>query len=43
MIKLEYEAFTSMAEKELKRICQKVREKWNVEHICIFHRIGQVF
>lgn len=42
VIKLEYEAYTSMAEKELKRICQKIREKWTVEHICIFHRLGEV-
>ncbi|KAK2151277.1 hypothetical protein LSH36_368g00038 [Paralvinella palmiformis] len=42
VIKLQYEAYTSMAEKELNKICQHIREKWTVEHICIYHRIGQV-
>lgn len=38
VLKLEYEAFVPMAEKELKKICRVIREKWKVEHIAFHHR-----
>ena len=40
--RLEYEAYVPMAEKELKRLCGKVRERWNVERIAVVHRTGVV-
>mmetsp|Transcript_25789 Transcript_25789/g.36266 ORF Transcript_25789/g.36266 Transcript_25789/m.36266 type:complete len:190 (-) Transcript_25789:571-1140(-) len=40
--KLEYEAYTPMAIKEMKKICNKMREKWPLIHIAIIHRIGEV-
>ncbi|XP_054082109.1 molybdopterin synthase catalytic subunit isoform X3 [Zeugodacus cucurbitae] len=40
---LEYEAYESMAEKELKNICADVRSKWqDVVNIAIHHRLGVV-
>ncbi|KAL0114442.1 hypothetical protein PUN28_011596 [Cardiocondyla obscurior] len=42
VMKLEYEAYESMALKEMLNICHKIRSKWNVEGIAIYHRIGEV-
>ncbi|XP_063279974.1 molybdopterin synthase catalytic subunit isoform X6 [Prinia subflava] len=41
VIHLEYEAYTSMAETEIKKICRNVRQKWpSVKHIAVHHRLG---
>ncbi len=43
VVRLEYEAFESMAIKEILKICNQIRLKWNgVRHIAVHHRIGQV-
>uniref|UniRef100_A0A8C0HPN0 Molybdopterin synthase catalytic subunit n=1 Tax=Buteo japonicus TaxID=224669 RepID=A0A8C0HPN0_9AVES len=43
VIHLEYEAYTSMAETEIKKICRDVRQKWpSVKHIAVHHRLGVV-
>ncbi|XP_046846690.1 molybdopterin synthase catalytic subunit-like [Xenia sp. Carnegie-2017] len=42
VVRLEYEAYKNMAEKELRKICQDIRQKWCVVRIAIFHRIGLV-
>lgn len=43
MIRLEYEAYASMAEMEIKKICRDVRQKWpSVKHIAMHHRLGYV-
>jgi molybdopterin synthase catalytic subunit len=43
VVKLEYEAYDTMAIKEMKKICDQIREKWkSVKHIAIYHRIGEV-
>jgi len=42
VVRLEYEAYEPMAIQEMGKICELVREKWNVKHICIIHRIGVV-
>jgi len=42
VIKLEYEAYTPMALKEMKAICDQIRAKWNVIHIALVHKIGEV-
>ena len=40
--RLEYEAYTPMAEKELKKICTAMREKWPGLHaIALHHRLGR--
>lgn len=41
VIKLAYEAYQEMAEKEMRKLCGQAREKWNVKHIALHHR--QVF
>jgi len=44
VIKLEYEAFDSMALKEMEKICTIIREKWKeIKHIAIYHRKGSIF
>lgn len=42
VIKLEYEAYEPMALKEMTNICAKIRSQWNVHHIAIYHRLGEV-
>ncbi|XP_015120144.1 molybdopterin synthase catalytic subunit [Diachasma alloeum] len=42
VLKLEYEAYEPMALKEMSNICKKIREQWNVQHIAIIHRLGEV-
>ncbi|KAM6328138.1 molybdopterin synthase catalytic subunit isoform 3-T3 [Alca torda] len=43
VIHLEYEAYTSMAESEIKKICRDVRQKWpSIKHIAVHHRLGVV-
>ena len=43
VVKLEYEAYDTMAIKEMKKICDQIREKWkSVKNIAIYHRIGEV-
>ena len=41
--RLEYEAFESMALKELLKICNQMRERYaSIRNIAIHHRIGEV-
>lgn len=42
VLQLEYEAYIPMAEKELKKICQKIRHRWDVVHIALYHRVKTV-
>lgn len=43
VIRLEYEAYSPMAESELRKICSEIRMKWpSVRHINIQHRLGVV-
>lgn len=42
VIKLEYEAYETMALKEMLNICKQIRLQWNVEGIAIYHRTGGV-
>ncbi|XP_034177389.1 molybdenum cofactor synthesis 2B isoform X2 [Osmia lignaria lignaria] len=42
VLKLEYEAYETMALKEMNNICAKIRSQWNVHHIAIYHRLGEV-
>ncbi|XP_076034038.1 molybdenum cofactor synthesis 2B [Oratosquilla oratoria] len=40
--RLEYESYNEMAEKEMKKLCSKAREKWDLKNIAIYHRLGLV-
>lgn len=40
VVRLEYEGYVPMAELELKKICSQIRDKWEVIHIAIAHRLG---
>ena len=37
---LYYECYIPKTMYELKKICQQIRQKWNIINICIFHRIN---
>jgi molybdopterin synthase catalytic subunit len=39
---LEYEAYPSMAERVLRRICDEVREEFQIDDIAIWHRTGRL-
>jgi molybdopterin synthase catalytic subunit len=42
-VKLEYEAYNSMALKAKTKICNEMRSKWpDIKHIAIYHRLGIV-
>ena len=40
--RLEYEAYESMAIKEVKRVIVEARKKWNLFHVAVHHRTGVV-
>src|SRR5262249_45062420 len=42
VIRLEYEAYTSMAEKKLAEIGQEVSQKWPGARLAILHRVGRL-
>lgn len=42
VIALDYEAYPEMAEKELARLGEEAREKWNICRMAIVHRVGPV-
>jgi len=43
VVKLEYEAYESMATKEIQKICALIRDKWpRVHKIALHHRLGEV-
>lgn len=43
VVQLEYEAYTAMAEMEIKKILVDIRQKWtSVKHIAVYHRLGVV-
>lgn len=39
---LEYEAYPEMAEKELARLGEEAKKRWNLKRLAIVHRIGPV-
>jgi len=41
-LKSEDEAYEPMAIAEIEKICNRIREKWEVEHIAITHRLSNV-
>jgi molybdopterin synthase catalytic subunit len=39
---LEYEAYRPMADRKLEEIGAEIRERWQVVHVSIVHRLGRV-
>jgi molybdopterin synthase catalytic subunit len=39
---LEYEAYRPMADRKLEEIGAEIRERWDVRHVAIQHRLGRV-
>lgn len=42
VLRLEYEAYEPMAERELQMICNHVTEKWPETRVAVVHRLGEV-
>ena len=42
VVSLEYEAYQEMAEKKMEEIAQEVRQRWDLEDIALYHRIGHL-
>lgn len=42
VIKLDFEAFDSMAIKEMTTIAQEITDRWNALHVAIHHRKGSL-
>ena len=42
VIALDYEAYPEMAEKELVRLGEEAKKRWNIRRMAIVHRIGPV-
>ena len=40
VVQLEYEAYTAMAIKQLKQLCDDVHKKWPICKMAIVHRTG---
>ncbi len=39
---LEYEAYTSMAEKKMAEIGDEVQKQWGIDDVAILHRVGRL-
>lgn len=42
VIRLEYECYPGMAEKEMAKICQTILSHWPVKKVAVTHRLGRV-
>lgn len=42
VLKLEYEAYQPMADREIRRIIKRLRARWSVRHVAVAHRVGVV-
>ncbi|KAI9266242.1 Molybdopterin biosynthesis MoaE [Helicostylum pulchrum] len=42
VLELDYEAYVPMAKKVLFEIIKESREKWDLKHIAVYHRVGNV-
>jgi molybdopterin synthase catalytic subunit len=42
VVKLEFEAYERMAIKELQKIVSQVKDRWPVNKIAIYHRVGSL-
>lgn len=39
---MEYEAYSEMAERKLRQICQEIEERWGIPEVAIAHRVGHL-
>ncbi len=39
---LEYEAYPEMAVPAMQRIAEEIRQKWDVKHVAMVHRVGRL-
>ncbi len=42
VIRLDFESFIPMAEKEMRKIADHITEKWGALHVSIHHRVGSL-
>ena len=42
VMRLEYEAYTEMAEKTFQQIFNEVQERWSITDVAVAHRIGRL-
>lgn len=42
VIRLEYECYPGMAEKEMRKIAAEVLTRWSIRKVAMIHRLGQV-
>merc|ERR1712070_570625 len=42
VLRLEYEAYEEMAQKEMQKLCATTRERFPVHHVVMHHRLGVV-
>jgi molybdopterin synthase catalytic subunit len=42
VLKLEYEGYGPMAEKILQQIIMEARDKWEIQHVLVYHRLNEV-
>jgi molybdopterin synthase catalytic subunit len=42
VLHLEYEAYEPMAVKKLAEIAEEMRDRWSVEDVAIYHRLGRL-
>lgn len=42
VVQLDYEAYIPMAEKVLFELIKEARQKWDLKHVAVYHRIGTV-
>ena len=42
VLSLEYEAYRPMADQQLARVADEMRERWNLQGVAIHHRLGKL-
>lgn len=42
VVSLEYESYESMALKKMEEIAEQAREKWPIEKVAMYHRVGKL-
>ena len=42
VVRLEYEAFASMAEREMRKLAGEAKRRWPIRRVAMAHRIGRV-
>jgi len=42
VLSIEYEAYPEMAQKKLQQIVSEIKQKWQLQDIAIYHRVGKL-